>query len=83
LVIREEIALFDKQEARKVPGMVALKIRIDSPRDYHAGVYLGSLGDLDLFFTKHGCDGRFGPETGEELGHGRFLLPKFLRARAS
>jgi len=66
--------------SQRVPGTVSLRPRFgydDSEWDFHAGVFLGSIGNLDLFFSKI-RPYSFGIESGVELRNGYYLLPKDL-----
>lgn len=68
--------------SERLPGAISLRPRFgydDADGDFHTGVFLGSIGDLDLFFSKIDFHS-FGVESGVELRKGYYLLPSQLKA---
>lgn len=52
---------FSGHPERKIPGAFIFSYSVESD-DWHAGIYLGTVGDEHILFAQHGHGESFGPE---------------------
>jgi hypothetical protein len=70
--------LFNRHLERRIPGAFAFSYCVDA--DWHAGVYLGVVGEEHVLFAQHGHKGKFGPESLRNYDSPTYYIPRTLRA---
>lgn len=56
------IKTFYPNPNNKIPGAFIFSYGVEA-EDWHAGIYLGSIGTKDISFAQHGVGGLFGPQS--------------------
>jgi hypothetical protein len=65
----------------KIPG--ALVYSYDYDYDWHAAIYLGQVDKKDIFFSQHGKEEHFGPESRKCFANPTFYIPLSLNRPAT
>jgi len=69
---------FRVHNERRIPGAFCFSYsaQVDS---WHAGIYLGEIGEEHVLFAQHGTGNKFGPESLRYYSHPDYYIPRSLK----